>query len=222
MKKVDIEPSWYSLLESEFSEEYFNTIRTFVKKRYKEKQVFPPPKLIFNAFNLTPVNQVKAVIIGQDPYHGEGQAHGLCFSVPKGIKIPPSLLNIYKELKEDVNKPIPDNGCLENWAKQGVLLLNSILTVESGKANSHKNIGWEKFTESIIDLISQKQKNLVFLLWGNSAHQKESFIKNKVNHLVLKSVHPSPLSAYNGFFGCKHFSKTNTYLKDNNIKEIEW
>ena len=221
MKKVEIEESWYSLLEGEFSKDYFYKIRSFIKQEYKNKRIFPPPKLIFNAFNLTPVNKVKVIIIGQDPYHGEGQAHGLAFSVPNDIKIPPSLLNIYKELKEDVNKEIPIDGFLQDWAKQGVLLLNSVLTVESGKANSHKNIGWEKFTESVIEKISIKKNKLVFLLWGNYAHKKEKFIDSS-KHLILKSVHPSPLSAYNGFFGCKHFSKTNKYLKENNIGVINW
>ena len=221
MKKVDIEPSWYNLLENEFEKKYFTNLRSFIKNEYSTKVIFPPPKLIFNAFNLTPANKVKVIIIGQDPYHGEGQAHGLSFSVPTGIKIPPSLMNIYKELNTDINKDIPNHGLLENWARQGVLLLNSVLTVESGKANSHKNIGWEKFTESVISLISKKKESLVFLLWGNYAHKKEDFI-NANNHLILKSVHPSPLSAYNGFFGSKHFSKTNNFLKKNNIKEIVW
>jgi len=221
LKKVDIEPSWYNLLENEFEKKYFTKLRSFIKNEYSTKVIFPPPKLIFNAFNLTPVNKVKVIIIGQDPYHGEGQAHGLSFSVPTGIKIPPSLMNIYKELNTDVNKSIPNHGLLEDWASQGVLLLNSVLTVESGKANSHKNIGWEKFTESVISLISKKKESLVFLLWGNYAHKKEDFIESN-NHLILKSVHPSPLSAYNGFFGSKHFSKANNFLKKNNIKEIVW
>tara|TARA_B100001113_G_scaffold172486_1_gene141182 strand:+ start:28 stop:693 length:666 start_codon:yes stop_codon:yes gene_type:complete len=221
LKKVDIEPSWYNLLENEFEKKYFTKLRSFIKNEYSTKVIFPPPKLIFNAFNLTPANKVKVIIIGQDPYHGEGQAHGLSFSVPTGIKIPPSLMNIYKELNTDVNKSIPNHGLLEDWASQGVLLLNSVLTVESGKANSHKNIGWEKFTESVISLISKKKESLVFLLWGNYAHKKEDFIESN-NHLILKSVHPSPLSAYNGFFGSKHFSKANNFLKKNNIKEIVW
>ena len=221
MKKVDIEESWYNLLENEFEKTYFNNLRDFVKNEYKSKQIFPPPKLIFNAFNLTPVKKVKVIIIGQDPYHKEGQAHGLSFSVPKKIKTPPSLMNIYKELESDIGKDIPNHGLLEDWANQGVLLLNSVLTVESGKANSHKNVGWERFTEAIISKISTKKKKIVFLLWGNYAHKKEEFI-NSSEHLVLKSVHPSPLSAYNGFFGCKHFSKTNKFLKQNNIGEIAW
>ena len=221
MKKVEIEQSWYSLLENEFNTDYFNEIRLFIREEYKVKTIFPPAKLIFNAFNLTPVHKVKIIIIGQDPYHGIGQAHGLSFSVPEGIKIPPSLLNIYKELKEDINKEMPKHGFLESWANQGVLLLNSVLTVESGKANSHKNIGWEQFTESVIRLISEKRENLVFLLWGNSAHKKEDFIDTN-KHLVLKAAHPSPLSAYNGFFGSKHFSKANEFLKKNNIGIIKW
>ena len=159
MKKVEIEQSWYSLLEHEFSKEYFNKLRTFIKLEYNQKNIFPPAKLIFNAFNLTPVEKVKVIIIGQDPYHGESQAHGLSFSVPKGLKIPPSLMNIYKELNNDIEKAIPNHGFLEDWAKQGVLLLNSVLTVESGKANSHKNIGWEEFTEAAIELISKKKRN---------------------------------------------------------------
>jgi len=221
LKKVDIESSWYEILKNEFEEEYFSNLRFFIREEYKNKEIFPPAKLIFNAFNLTPVNNVKVVIIGQDPYHGAGQAHGLSFSVPNGVKIPPSLMNIYKELQSDMHKEIPEHGLLENWASQGVLLLNSVLTVESGKANSHKNIGWEKFTESVINLISRKKNNLVFLLWGSYAHKKEEFIHSN-NHLILKSVHPSPLSAYNGFFGCKHFSQTNKFLKNNNIQEILW
>ena len=221
MKKLEIEESWYSLLEDEFNKDYFNKIRSFIKEEYKNKTIFPPAKLIFNAFNLTPLNKIKVIIIGQDPYHGKGQAHGLSFSVPEDIKIPPSLLNIYKELKEDINKEIPKHGFLEAWANQGVLLLNSVLTVQSGKANSHKNIGWERFTESVIERVSMKKDKLVFLLWGNYAQKKENFIDSN-KHLILKSVHPSPLSAYNGFFGSKHFSKTNNFLKKNNIKEILW
>ena len=221
MKKVDIETSWYELLKDEFEKDYFLKLRKFIKNEYKTKQIFPNPKNIFKAFELTPVNDVKVVILGQDPYHGPNQAHGLAFSVQEDIKIPPSLSNIYKELYDDLNIPIKRSGNLESWAKQGVLLLNSVLTVESGKANSHKNIGWEKFTESVISLISKKKEILVFLLWGSYAHKKEDFIESN-NHLILKSVHPSPLSAYNGFFGCKHFSKTNNFLKKNNIKEIVW
>ena len=221
MKKVDIETSWYELLKDEFEKDYFLKLRKFIKNEYKTKHIFPHPKNIFKAFELTPVNDVKVVILGQDPYHGPNQAHGLAFSVQEDIKIPPSLSNIYKELYDDLNIPIKRSGNLESWAKQGVLLLNSVLTVESGKANSHKNIGWEKFTESVISLISKKKEILVFLLWGSYAHKKEDFIESN-NHLILKSVHPSPLSAYNGFFGSRHFSKANNFLKKNNIKEIVW
>ena len=221
MKKVDIETSWYELLKDEFEKDYFLKLRKFIKNEYKTKQIFPHPKNIFKAFELTPANDVKVVILGQDPYHGANQAHGLAFSVQEDIKIPPSLNNIYKELYDDLNIPIKRSGNLESWAKQGVLLLNSVLTVESGKANSHKNIGWEKFTESVISLISKKKEILVFLLWGSYAHKKEDFIESN-NHLILKSVHPSPLSAYNGFFGSRHFSKANNFLKKNNIKEIIW
>jgi len=221
MKKVDIETSWYELLKDEFEKDYFLKLRKFIKNEYKTKQIFPHPKNIFKAFELTPANDVKVVILGQDPYHGANQAHGLAFSVQEDIKIPPSLNNIYKELYDDLNIPIKRSGNLESWAKQGVLLLNSVLTVESGKANSHKNIGWEKFTESVISLISKKKEILVFLLWGSYAHKKEDFIESN-NHLILKSVHPSPLSAYNGFFGSRHFSKANNFLKKNNIKEIVW
>ena len=221
MRKVDIHPSWNKLLEKELEKPYFQILKQKITAEYLNETIYPPEKLIFNAFSLTPFEKVKVVILGQDPYHGKGQAHGLSFSVQKEIKIPPSLMNIYKELKSDINKEIPKNGFLENWSSQGVLLLNNILTVRSGKPNSHKNLGWEKFTESTIHLISKRKKNLVFLLWGNDAQKKEKYIHPN-NHLVLKTVHPSPLSAYRGFFGSKHFSKTNNYLKKNNIKEIIW
>lgn len=221
MKKVKIKPCWHSLLESECNKDYFNELMFFIKKEYKKKAIFPPEKLIFNAFNLCSIKKTKVIILGQDPYHRRGQAHGLSFSVPQGIKIPPSLFNIYKELKNDINKEIPPHGFLGGWAKQGVLLLNTVLTVESGKANSHKNIGWEKFTKRVIELISKEKNNLVFLLWGNASHKKETFIDSN-KHLILKAPHPSPLSAYRGFFGCKHFSKANSYLKQNNIGVINW
>ena len=221
MRKVDIHPSWNKLLEKELEKPYFQILKQKISAEYLNETIYPPEKLIFNAFNLTPFEKVKVVILGQDPYHGKGQAHGLSFSVQKEIKIPPSLMNIYIELKSDINKEIPKNGFLKNWSSQGVLLLNNILTVRSGEPNSHKNIGWEKFTESTIHLISKRKKNLVFLLWGNDAQKKEKYIHPN-NHLVLKTVHPSPLSAYRGFFGSKHFSKSNNYLKKNNIKEIIW
>jgi len=220
VKKVNIEPSWFDLLNDEFEKDYFLMLKKFIISEYKAKEIFPPPKLIFNAFNLTPVNKVKVVVIGQDPYHGLNQAHGLAFSVQNKVKIPPSLKNIYKELYADLHIK-RDSGCLENWANQGVLLLNSVLTVQSGIANSHKNKGWEQFTESVISKISEKKKNIVFLLWGSYAQKKENHIF-KNDHLILKCVHPSPLSAYNGFFGSKPFSKINSFLNKHNIKEIVW
>ena len=222
MTDILLEKEWLELLNQEFHKDYMRRLRGVLVGCANQKiSICPHPKNIFRALNLTPPSKVKVIIIGQDPYHGPNQAHGLAFSVQEDIKIPPSLSNIYKELYDDLNIPIKRSGNLESWAKQGVLLLNSVLTVESGKANSHKNIGWEKFTESVISLISKKKEILVFLLWGSYAHKKEDFIESN-NHLILKSVHPSPLSAYNGFFGCKHFSKTNNFLKKNNIKEIVW
>ena len=220
-KKVSIEESWYKTLGQEFEKPYFEEIREFVRKEYSEKTIFPTARNIFKAFNSTPFNKVKVVIIGQDPYHGEGQAHGLCFSVNHGVDIPPSLKNIFKEIEEDLNIPIPDSGNLQNWADEGVLLLNSVLTVQEGKAHSHKGIGWEKFTDQAIQKLSVDRHGLVFLLWGNSAQEKEKLI-DLDKHLVLKSVHPSPLSAYNGFFGCRHFSQVNKYLKATNKKTIDW
>ena len=221
MQEIDIEKSWYRLLKKEFSKDYFKKLRNFVIDEYSNKDILPPYNLIFNAFNLTKLEQIKVVIIGQDPYHGTGQANGLCFSVSNRQKIPPSLRNIFKELKEDMNIEPPNNGSLNHWAKEGVLLLNSILTVESGKPNAHKSIGWETFTESVIKLISLKMNNIVFLLWGKYAHNKEILIDCK-KHLILKASHPSPLSSYRSFFGCKHFSKTNNYLINNGKKEIKW
>ena len=212
-KPITIEDSWFGLLENEFEKEYFISLREFITDEYKSKTIYPPPKLIFNAFNSTPVKDVKVVVIGQDPYHGEKQAHGLCFSVPDGIKHPPSLVNIFKELKSDTGKEIPLSGNLHNWANQGVLLLNSTLTVIANKANSHKDSKWSTFTDKAIEALSNDRKNIVFLLWGSYAHKKEELININNNHLILKAVHPSPLSAYNGFFGCKHFSKTNDYLE---------
>ena len=213
-QKVNIEKSWLNLLEDEFDKEYFCKLKEFVKKEYQTKTIYPPAKLIFNAFNLTSIDNVKVVIIGQDPYHGKNQAHGLCFSVPDGIKIPPSLINIFKELNSDVKKDMPVSGNLESWARQGVLLLNSTLTVVSNEANSHKNSEWMKFTDSAIKLLSEYRKGIAFLLWGSFAHKKEELISKANNHLILKTVHPSPLSAYNGFFGCQHFSKTNEHHRN--------
>ena len=221
MNNVNINPSWNAVLLDEFNKNYFNELRNKVRSEYKSNTIYPHPTKIFNAFNLTPFNKVKVVIIGQDPYHGKNQAHGLCFSVKDGVKIPPSLNNIFKEIKSDLNIAIPNSGNLTSWAEQGVLMLNSVLTVRSGIANSHKNIGWEIFTENVINIISSKLNNIVFILWGRQAQQKIKII-NIDKHLILKSVHPSPLSAYNGFFGCKHFSKCNAYLKKFNKEEIDW
>ena len=221
-QEIKIEQSWLALLRKEFDKKYFKELRSFIREEYKNKTIYPPASLIFNSFNLTAVENVKVVIIGQDPYHGEGQAHGLCFSVPEGIKPPPSLMNIFKELKADLGIDINKVGSLESWAKQGVLLLNSTLTVVANKANSHKNSGWQKFSDKCIELLSDNRKGIVFLLWGSFAHKKTDLINKENNHLILKTVHPSPLSAYNGFLGCKHFSKTNDYLIKNGYKPIEW
>ena len=220
-KKVDIDKSWYEVLNGEFDKPYFFKIREFVRMEYKNKVIFPEPKDIFNAFNSTSFNQVKVVIVGQDPYHGDGQAHGLSFSVNKGVDIPPSLKNIFKEIEDDLALVPKNSGNLQHWADQGVLLINTVLTVEKGKPHSHKGIGWEEFTNTAIKKLSEKRHGLVFLLWGNSAQEKEKLI-DLDRHLVLKSVHPSPLSAYNGFFGCKHFSQTNNYLDSINKSPIEW
>ena len=222
VKKISIEDSWHILLKEEFGKTYFSDMRQFIRQEYKHKTIYPQGKNIFNAFNLTPVYKVKAVILGQDPYHGPNQAHGLCFSVMNEVQIPPSLKNIYKEINDDLSLDyIPKTGFLESWAKQGVFLLNSVLTVEQGKPNSHKDSGWEIFTDRVIEKLSNSMDNLVFLLWGRYAQCKESLI-DKEKHLILKAAHPSPLSAYNGFFGCKHFSKTNNYLINNNKEPINW
>ena len=221
MKRINISDSWYHLLKDEFQKDYFIELADKVRSRYKIATVYPHPSNIFKAFNMTPVDDVKVVILGQDPYHGPNQANGLCFSVEKGIKLPPSLKNIYKELENDLQIKLPLHGSLDSWADQGVLLLNSVLTVESGKANSHKGYGWEIFTEAVIKKLSKKKENIVFILWGRNAQEKESNIASD-KHLILKAAHPSPLSAYNGFWGCSHFSKTNNYLKSKSITPINW
>ena len=218
---VQIEESWKEALMPEFSKDYFIRLTDFVRKEYHETTVYPPGKLIFNAFNLCPFDNVKVVIIGQDPYHGPGQAHGLCFSVNDGIQPPPSLVNIFKEINSDLGKPIPQSGNLTRWAEQGVLLLNATLTVRAHQAGSHQRRGWEEFTDAVIRKLAEEKSNLVFILWGSYAQKKGAFIdRNK--HLVLTSVHPSPLSAYNGFFGNHHFSLANYYLVRNGKTAIDW
>ncbi|MBK8488736.1 MAG: uracil-DNA glycosylase [Chitinophagales bacterium] len=217
-----LESGWLHALQPEFSKAYFLYIKTFLKSEMKnQKHIYPPGPQIFNAFNQTPFDKVKVIILGQDPYHGVGQAHGLSFSVPDGIKPPPSLVNIFKELQSDLQIPIPQSGNLSHWAQQGVFLLNAMLTVESNLPASHQKIGWQYFTDAAIKQLSEKKEHLVFLLWGKFAQQKKVLIDaNK--HLILEAAHPSPFSAYNGFFGCKHFSKTNAYLEQHNLELINW
>jgi uracil-DNA glycosylase len=219
--EVKIAPSWNARLASEFDQPYFQTLTEFVKQEYKTQVVYPPGKEIFKAFDHCSFEDAKVVIIGQDPYHGPGQANGLCFSVRDGVKAPPSLVNIFKEIRNDLNKPIPASGNLERWAEQGVLLLNATLTVRASTPGSHQNKGWETFTDAVIKKISDEKENVVFLLWGAYA-QKKGEIINRNKHFVLMSAHPSPFSADRGFFGCKHFSKANDYLKSKGLKEIDW
>jgi uracil-DNA glycosylase len=209
------------IIEEETKKDYFRSLQEFIDDEYENKIIYPKKENIYNAFNYTDYDDVKVVILGQDPYHGENEAHGLSFSVKEHIKIPPSLKNIFKELNLDLGMYIPDNGCLIKWAKQGVLLLNSVLTVEKDKPGSHRNKGWEIFTDNVIKKLNERDKPIVFILWGNYAKDKEKLITN-TNHLKLISPHPSPFSARNGFFGCKHFSKTNEFLKQNNIKTIDF
>ncbi len=216
-----MEATWKKVLEAEFSKEYFYRLKDFLSHEKSEQVIYPKGNNIFKAFELTPFDDVKVVVIGQDPYHGEGQAHGLSFSVPKGISKPPSLLNIFKEINQDLQIPIPNHGNLEKWAKQGVLLINATLTVRKQSPGSHQNQGWETFTDEVIKSISLHKKNVVFLLWGKYAQQKIPLIDSS-KHLVLTAVHPSPMSVYRGFFGCRHFSKTNEYLSKNNLSIIDW
>ena len=211
---------WDTILEKEFEKDYYKSLRIFLNNEYSNQTIFPPAKDIYNALRITSFSDTKVLILGQDPYHEENQAHGLAFSVNKGIQIPPSLLNIYKELNSDLNTYIPDNGYLIKWAKQGVLLLNTVLTVEAHKANSHKGKGWEILTDAIISSLNNKE-NMVYILWGRNARDKTKLITNP-NHLILESAHPSPLSAYNGFFGSRPFSKTNEYLIRKNLSPIDW
>lgn len=218
---IKIAPNWKTHLEDEFEKPYFKNLVDFVKSEYQTATVYPPGKEIFRAFDACSFDAAKVVIIGQDPYHGPGQANGLCFSVREGIRNPPSLVNIFKEIHQDLGKPIPKSGDLGRWAEQGVLLLNATLTVRASSAGSHQNKGWETFTDAVIKKISDERQNVVFLLWGAYAQKKGEIIDRK-KHFVLMSAHPSPFSADRGFFGCKHFSKANEYLKTKGLKEIDW
>ena len=221
-KEVTIEPEWKEVLSDFFQTETFITTSEFIRHEYLTKKIFPPPQDVFRAFELTPFSRVSVVILGQDPYHGGGQACGLCFSVPQGVPVPPSLKNIYKEIESDCEiKKDENNGDLTSWGEQGVLLLNAILTVVAHAPASHKGKGWEEFSDTVIKIISEKHDHVVFMLWGNYARSKKTLIDTK-KHLVLESPHPSPFSAHSGFFGCKHFSRCNDYLRKNDKKEISW
>jgi len=221
MSEIRLHPSWKSVLNDEFKKSYFQSLISFVKHEYSITSVFPPGKYIFNALDQTPFKDIKVVILGQDPYHGIGQANGLCFSVSDGVAIPPSLKNIFAEIRDDLGIETPSTGNLVRWANQGVLLLNATLTVRAHEAGSHQNKGWEIFTDAIIKAISAKREKVVFMLWGSFAQKKGSII-DPSKHLILKAPHPSPLSAYRGFMGCKHFSKANAYLKSEGKTEIDW
>ena len=214
--------NWDNFLEEERKKEYFSKIESFLKEERINNNVYPVKDDVFNAFNITPLSKVKVVILGQDPYYKEGQAHGLAFSVKKGVKIPPSLRNMYKELESDIEHfKSPEHGDLTSWSEQGVFLLNNVLTVTENKPDSHKKIGWEIFTDSVIDYINENCENVVFILWGGNARKKAKKL-NKEKHMILESAHPSPLSSYRGFFGCAHFSKTNDFLEKNNLSKIKW
>ena len=212
---------WLTVLKPDFSKPYYKELYETVKNEYSNHLIFPDSKDLFNAFHYTPLKQVKVVILGQDPYHNVGQAHGLCFSVKPGVETPPSLVNIYKELESDIGCFIPDNGYLTKWAQQGVLLLNTVLTVRAHQANSHRGIGWEQFTDAVIEALNKENRPIVFLLWGAPAARKRRMLNNP-NHLILEAPHPSPLSAYRGFFGCKHFSQTNEFLRSKGLIPIDW
>ena len=212
---------WLEPLSVEFKKPYYKKLYDTVKREYETRQIFPDANDIFNAFEFTPLSQVKVVILGQDPYHNVGQAHGLCFSVKPDVEIPPSLVNIYQELHDDCGCYIPNNGYLEKWAKQGGLLLNTVLTVRAHQANSHRGIGWEQFTDAVINAVNMQDRPIVYMLWGSPAQRKASMLNNP-KHLILKAPHPSPLSAYRGFFGCRHFSQCNEFLKANGVEPIDW
>ncbi len=216
-----ISNDWLEALRPEFKKEYYKQLYLKVNEEYKTHKIFPPGEDLFNAFHFTPLSKVKVVILGQDPYHNDGQAHGLCFSVKKGVDVPPSLVNIYKELQDDLGCTIPDHGYLKKWADQGVLLLNTVLTVRAHEANSHKGIGWEEFTDAAIRILNEQDRPIVFMLWGGPARAKKEMLNNP-NHLILEAPHPSPLSAYRGFFGCRHFSKCNAFLIMHGLDPIDW
>lgn len=221
-RTIQLDPSWLEVIGKEFDQPYMAELKAFLREeRQNGKSVYPPGKWIFNALNSTPFDKVKVVILGQDPYHGPNQAHGLCFSVQPGVTLPPSLRNIYKELAADLGIQPPDHGCLQSWAEQGVLLLNATLTVQHGMAGSHQGRGWEQFTDAIISALNEKREHLVFLLWGSYAQRKGEFI-DRQRHLVLQAPHPSPFSANRGFFGCRHFSKANEYLKAHGQEPVDW
>ncbi len=212
---------WYDALQDEFKKDYYKQLFERVNMEYRTQKIFPTASDIFNAFHLTPLNEVKVVILGQDPYHNDGQAHGLCFSVKKGVAVPPSLVNIYQELHEDIGCTIPEHGCLTKWAQQGVLMLNTVLTVRAHQANSLRGIGWEQFTDAAIQILNEQNRPIVFILWGSPAQRKKSMLNNP-KHLVLQAPHPSPLSAYRGFFGSRPFSQTNAFLKQHDMETIDW
>ncbi|MCF2669859.1 MAG: uracil-DNA glycosylase [Butyricicoccus sp.] len=218
---VHLGNEWDEILREEFESDYYRRIRAILKKEYAEYEIYPPKEDIFNALRYTSYSDVKAVLLGQDPYHGPGQAHGLCFSVRPGVEPPPSLKNIFRELETDMGLEPPTSGCLTPWAQEGVLLLNTTLTVRRGQANSHKNLGWTQFTDAVIRKLNDRTQPIVFLLWGGNARSKRELITNP-QHLVLETVHPSPLSAYNGFFGCRHFSQCNEFLMKNGVAPIDW
>ena len=218
---VKIEQSWKERLSSEFEKNYFSQLITFVKEEYRQRTIYPPGPYIFSAFEHCPFDKVKVVILGQDPYHEPGQAHGLCFSVQDGTPFPPSLVNIFKEIESDLGKPVPQTGNLLRWADQGVLLLNATLTVRAHQAGSHQNKGWEEFTDAAIKILNEQDRPIVFILWGRPAQAKKAMLNNP-KHLILTAPHPSPLSAYRGFFGCRHFSKANAFLEEHGIAPIDW
>ncbi len=218
---VQMNNDWDAILAGEFEKDYYKKLRDFLKEEYGARKIYPSMYDIFNALKHTAYSDVKVVILGQDPYHGPGQAHGMCFSVQKGVKVPPSLVNIFKEQKEDVGITIPSHGFLESWADQGVLLMNTVLTVREGQPNSHKGKGWETFTDEVIRKLNERETPMVFLLWGANAKSKSQLITND-RHLILTAAHPSPLSAHNGFFGCRHFSRANLFLKEQGLTEINW